>query len=619
MDYLKKIADKEYIKKLNSDNVDLPASYIREFLVEKILENGGHLASNLGVVELTLAVHKVFDLPEDKIIFDVGHQCYVHKILSGRYDKFSSLRKKGGLSGFPKTEESEYDSFNTGHSSTSISAALGMARARDLNGDDYNVIAVIGDGAISSGMAFEALNDAGASNTKIIIILNDNEMSINNNVGGLSAHLSMLRLGKRYINAKNKMHNILDRVGLIGKIISSGIHMVKSAIKFATISVPVFEYLGITYIGLIDGHNFDALADALEKAKNTNGPVIVHTITKKGKGYYEAESNPQVYHGISSKFNDLAKNSELKSYTDIFGEYLADKAASNDKIVSITAAMGSNCGLDRFSDMYPERFFDVGIAEEHAVTLAAGLSKGGLIPVFSVYSTFLQRGFDQILHDVCMQNLHVVFAIDRAGIVGEDGETHQGTFDFSYLLHLPNITVMSPSCKEELISMMDIAIDKTNGPVAVRFPKDIADERVDFNIHSLGFEEVCKNGTDILLISIGRMLGLCKDVYNSLISEGYKVQLYNIGIIKPLNCDALNKLLKKSSLAVTIEDGNVLGGAGEYIMSMSERIHRSKFVNIGFGDTFIPQGKQSELFEMYALTPEKIVERIKKEMIYNVQ
>lgn len=619
MDYLKNITDKKYIKGLTSENVDIPASYIRKFLVDNVLANGGHLASNLGVVELTLAIHKVFDFPKDKIIFDVGHQCYVHKILSGRYDKFSTLRKKDGLSGFPKTEESDYDSFNTGHSGTSISAALGIARARDLNNDDYNVIAFIGDGAIGGGMAFEALNDAGASNTKIIVILNDNEMSINNNVGGLSAHLSMLRLGKGYINAKNKMHNILNKTGIIGKFIAKGIHTIKSAIKFATISVPLFEYLGITYIGLIDGYNIDDLTEALEKARDTDGPVIVHTITKKGKGYYEAECNPQVYHGVSSdSFKNINKPKD-KTYTEVFGEYIADKASKNEKIVSITAAMGTNCGLDDFSKLYPDRFFDVGIAEEHAVTMAAGLFKGGTIPVFSVYSTFLQRGFDQILHDVCMQNFHVVFSIDRAGIVGEDGETHQGTFDFSYLLPLPNMTVMAPSCKEEFVSMLDMAIDIINGPVAIRFPKDTAVSRPGFTMIPTGFEKICKNGSDILLLSIGRMLGICVDVYEKLISEGYKVQLYNVGVIKPLNQDALNELLELSVLAVTVEDNVISGGSGEYIRSKAERKHQSKFINLGFDDVFIAQGKQCEQFEMHDLTAEKIAEKVKKEMIYNEQ
>ena len=617
MENIKKLTDKTYIKSLNSENVDVVANSIRKFLVDNILVTGGHLASNLGVVELTLAIHKVFDFPKDKIIFDVGHQCYVHKILSGRYNRFSTLRQKDGLSGFPKTEESEYDSFNTGHSGTAISAALGMARARDIKGDDFNVIAFVGDGSIANGMALEALNDAGASNTKVIIILNDNEMSINENVGGLSAHLSMLRLSKGYLNAKSGMHRLFNKTGFVGSALARLAHKIKNAIKFATIRVPVFEYLGITYIGIIDGYNLDDLTVALEKAKNTSGPVIVHTITKKGKGYYEAETDPAYYHGVSSVLN--IKKPNLKTYTDMFGEYLATKAKTNNKLVSVTAAMCSNCGLDSFSSEFPERFFDVGIAEEHAVTMCAGLAKGGLVPVFSVYSTFLQRGYDQILHDVCMQKLHVVFAIDRAGVVGEDGETHQGTFDFSYLLHLPNITVMAPSSGEEFIHMLDTAIDKINGPVAVRFPKDSVAEPGGAEKKSGSFDTIEYCGDDILILSVGRMLGMCKRVYYNLCSEGYKVHLVNVGVIKPLDTEKLNNLLDKSLISITVEDNIISGGAGEYILSNANKKNKSKIINFGFGNSFIPQGKQEELFKMYDLTEEKIAERLKKELIKNEQ
>ncbi|MBQ6894221.1 MAG: 1-deoxy-D-xylulose-5-phosphate synthase [Clostridia bacterium] len=612
MEIIEKLTDKSYIKNLNSDDMDIAAERIRKFLVDNVLVTGGHLASNLGVVELTLAIHKVFDFPKDKIIFDVGHQCYVHKILSGRYDKFSTLRQLNGLSGFPKTEESEYDSFNTGHSGTSISAALGMARARDLSGEDFNVIAFIGDGSISNGMSFEALNDAGASNTKIIIILNDNEMSINENVGGLSTHLSMLRLSNKYIKAKSNIHRFLDKCGFIGKSLSKIIHNLKNIVKIANIRIPLFQYLGINYIGLIDGYNIDDLTEALEKAKNTPGPVIVHTITKKGKGYYEAEENPSYYHGVSPAGNKQKSN---KSYTDIFGEYMLNKGSKNKKLVSITAAMGSNCGLDKFSKQYPERFFDIGISEEHGVTLSAGFAKGGFIPVYSVYSTFLQRGYDQILHDVCMQNLHVVFSIDRAGIVGEDGETHQGTFDFSYLLHLPNITVMAPSCINDFKAMLDMAIDEIKGPVAIRFPKDIAADFEDYKFNKTGLDTINYSGDDILILSVGRMAGICKKAYDILASSGYKVHLVNVGVIKPLNSSRLNKLLNKATVAVTVEDNIISGGAGEYIISKTDRINKSKIINMGFNDSFVPQGKQFELFEKYDLTAEKIVETIKKEMI----
>ncbi|MBR2404842.1 MAG: 1-deoxy-D-xylulose-5-phosphate synthase, partial [Clostridia bacterium] len=438
MNSIDKIIDKNNIKTLTSSNSVGLCQYIRNFLVENVLETGGHLASNLGVVELTLAMHKVFDFPTDKIIFDVGHQSYVHKILSGRHNEFATLRKFGGISGFPKTSESEYDSFNTGHSSTSISAAVGIARARDLKNEDYNVIAFIGDGALGGGMAFEALNDVGANKTKVIIILNDNEMSINHNVGGLSAHLTMLRTNKKYLNVKSKMQVLLGKCGSFGKMITKGIKTVKRAITFATVAAPMFEELGIKYIGIIDGHNIDELTDAFEKAKNINGPVIIHTLTQKGRGYDPAEKNPDLYHGVSAKCKEKLPGT---AYTQIFGDYLFSKAKQNHDIVSITAAMADGCGLNKFSKEFSDRFFDVGIAEQHAVTLAAGLASRGVIPVFSVYSTFLQRSYDQLLHDVCMQNLHVIFAIDRAGVVGEDGETHQGLFDLSYLLHMPQMTV----------------------------------------------------------------------------------------------------------------------------------------------------------------------------------
>ena len=616
MKIIDRLTDNEYIKSLNGENVDIAASEIRKFLVDNVLVTGGHLASNLGIVELILAIHKVFDFPEDKIIFDVGHQCYVHKLLSGRKDGFLKLRQLNGMSGFPKTQESDYDSFNTGHSGTAISAALGIARARDLSEEKYNVIAFVGDGSISNGMSFEALNDAGASNTKVIIILNDNEMSINENVGGLSAHLSMLRLSKNYIKAKSNIHKFLDKLGFVGSAISSLIHKVKSVIKFANIRIPFFEYLGITYIGLIDGYNIDDLTVALEKAKTTSGPVIVHTITKKGKGYCEAEANPSRYHGISPvKSTDKTE----KTFTDIFGDYILDKAKSNSKIVSITAAMGTNCGLDKFSSEFPKRFFDVGIAEEHAVTLSAGFAKVGFIPVFSVYSTFLQRGYDQILHDVCLQNLHVVFSIDRAGVVGEDGETHQGTFDFSYLLHLPNMTVMAPSGKEDFIYMLNTAVDDIKGPVAIRFPKGTAPANTSFTPTKSGMNTVLYSGDDILILSVGRMLTVCEKVYNTLTSEGYGVHLVNVGTVKPLCVERLNELLDKSSVAITVEDNILSGGAGEYIASKVLRNNKSKIINIGFDDVFIPQGKQSELFEIFGLTEEKIVETIKKEMIYNEQ
>ena len=615
MDNLKSLITKENIKKLNNKNSEKTVQLIRDFLVDKVMKSGGHLASNLGVVELTLALHKVFDFPEDKIVFDVGHQSYVHKILSGRYDKFDTLRKFGGISGFPKTEESEYDSFNTGHSSTSISAALGLAKGRDLNGDNYKVIAFIGDGSIGGGMAFEALNDAGDSNTDIIIILNDNEMSINRNVGGLSAHLSMLRLNQKYIKAKNRTHKILGRFGVLGNGIQKSLKYFKEAIKRATIALPMFEELGLTYIGIIDGHDIDELTEAMTKAKNTKGPVIIHTLTKKGKGYKPAEDNPDIYHGVSSGNNKTS----VMTYTDFFGEYMVNKAAKNNRLVSITAAMCSGCGLLKFASEYPERFYDVGISEQHAVTLAAGLAKTGIVPVFSVYSTFLQRGYDQLIHDVCLQNLHVIFAIDRSGIVGEDGETHQGVFDLSYLSHMPNMTILAPTCKKEFEQMLDYAIDEANGPVAIRYPKSEIIERecVDFEVEKC--ETILDNGTDVAIFSVGKMLECCIEVSNKLKMNGIGSKVINIRSVKPLDLSFIEENISDCKLAVSVEDNEINGGAGQYLASSVSRGLKSKLINFGYNDCFICQGSQKQLFDKYGLNPDDITQKILKEINTNEQ
>ncbi len=608
------ISDKN-LKNINNSNAKELTDEIRNFLIENVMKNGGHLASNLGVVELTIALHKVFDFPNDKIIFDVGHQCYVHKILTGRADKFNTLRKLNGLSGFPKVEESNFDCFNTGHASTSISAALGIAKARDINKENFEVIAFIGDGALSGGMAFEALNDAGASKTKLIVVLNDNEMSINQNVGGLSSHLSMLRLGKKYISAKSHLHRFLDKMGGFGNKITKLIKFTKDLIKFAAIEVPLFEELGMTYIGIIDGHNIDELTEAFIKAKNTPGPVLVHTFTHKGKGYRPAEDNPDVYHGVSPKSDNNIDSSgnQGTSYTNIFGKYMQNKAGENDKLVAITAAMGKGCGLDGFSQKYPERFFDVGIAEQHATTFSAGLATRGLIPVFAVYSTFFQRSYDQILHDVCLQNLHVVFAIDRAGVVGEDGETHQGIFDLSYLTHIPNIKILAPSCENEFIHMLDYAIDECNGPVAVRYPKSYAPKREYREPFSCNPELVYNTGDDIVILSVGRMLECSVEASKLLNRSNFGVKVYNVRCIKPFNKERALNISAKTRMIVTIEDNVITGGAGQYITSVLENISHCIVINLGFDDCFVCQGTQEQLFERYNLTADKIVLRIKEE------
>jgi len=615
MSNLENLITKDNIKKLNNKNSEEVTKSIRDFLVDKVMKSGGHLASNLGVVELTLALHKVFDFPKDKIVFDVGHQSYVHKILSGRYDKFDTLRKYGGISGFPKTDESDYDSFNTGHSSTSISAALGIAKGRDLKGDDYKVIAFIGDGSIGGGMAFEALNDTGASNTDIIIILNDNEMSINRNVGGLSAHLSMLRLNRKYIKAKSNTQKILNKFGFIGSKIEKGIRKLKKAIKRATIAIPMFEDLGLTYIGIIDGHDIDELTDAMTKAKNIKGPVIIHTLTQKGKGYKPAEDDPDKYHGVSS----CNSKKNIETYTSCFGKYITDKARENKNVVAITAAMCSGCGLSGFASEFPDRFYDVGISEQHAVTLAAGLSKANIIPIFCVYSTFLQRGYDQLVHDVCLQNLHVVFAIDRAGVVGEDGETHQGIFDLSYLSHMPNMTVLAPSCEKEFRQMLDYAIDLSNGPVAIRYPKSEIPKRecTDFKISKC--ETVLDAGDDVVIFSVGRMLECCLNIANNLINESIKAKVINLRTIKPLDIDFINSIVAKCTLAVSVEDNILNGGAGQYISSVIFRKFKNKVINFGFDDCFVCQGSQQELFDKFELNVDSITQKILKELETNEQ
>ena len=519
------------------------------------------------------------------------------------------------MSGFPKRCESEFDCFNTGHSSTSISAALGIAKARDLNGENFNTIAFIGDGALGGGLAFEAINDAGYSETKIIVVLNDNEMSINKNVGGLSSHLSMLRLSKKYINVKGKVNKFFKKLGKPGEAVRKFIKKTKEAIKFAAINnAPVFEGLGITYIGLIDGHNIDDLTVAFEKAKTIDGPVLIHVITKKGMGYAPAEQNPDIYHGISANFSNTNVTPKT-TFTSVFGDCMLNKAESNKKVAVITAAMTSGCGLNEFSKRFPERFFDVGIAEEHAVTFAAGLASENYIPVFSVYSTFLQRAYDQILHDVCIQNLHVVFSIDRAGVVGEDGETHQGLFDLSYLTHIPNMTVFAPATKKELVQMLDYAIDKCTGPVAIRFPKsDVSEEDcADFEFSKVDITQ--KNGDDVVIFSVGRMLNLAKSVCQKLEENNILATVCNVRTVKPLDEEQLNMLLEKPKIAVTIEDNAVCAGAGQYLCNCSDRKYHSKFMHFGFPDKFIEHGKQDELMDKYGLNQENIVFKIKKELM----
>ena len=598
------------IKHLSFAQLDILAKEIRQFLINNILVTGGHLASNLGVVELTLAIHKVFDLPKDKLVFDVGHQSYVHKIITGRRGAFSTLRTLGGLSGFPKPDESKYDAFAAGHASTSISAAVGMARARDINGDDYNVIAFTGDGALTGGMTFEALNDIGQHKSRLIIILNDNEMSIEKNVGGLSAHLSRLHCNPRYLHTKNAVADFLSSHGKRGEIVSDFLKSAKAKLKFATMAAPYFESIGIKYIGIVDGHNIKDLCEIFEKVKSTEEPVIIHTFTKKGLGYKEAEANPDKYHGVSRKTMSISRNS-LK-YSDCFGTILCGLARENKSVAAITAAMASGCGLHIFSQEFPKRFFDVGIAEEHAVTMAAGMASGGLTPVICIYSTFLQRAYDQIIHDVCMQNLHVVFAIDRAGLVGEDGETHQGIFDLSFLSHIPNMTVLAPSCYDEFSEMMDYAVNKCRGPVAVRYPKGKITFRDSHKPFEVSVAEKICDGNDAAIIACGKMTDIAIKAVQLLESNGIKCSLYNMGTVKPIDKKAVRDACLSSPI-FTIEDNVTDGGMGSAVASIAAE-NGVRCVKLGFPDEFIKQGKQIEIFELYGLTPSKIAARIEKEI-----
>lgn len=603
--FLEKIKSPDDLKKINKQDYPALCGEIRRALVENVMKTGGHLASNLGVVELTLAYHLVFDCPKDKIVFDVGHQSYVHKMLTGRYEKFSTIRQMGGLSGFPKPSESEYDAFAAGHASTSVSAALGMARARDLLGEDYNVCAFLGDGALGGGMVYEALSDAGTSKTKLLVILNDNEMSIEKNVGGMSEYLSRLRTAKKYLHTKDSVNNLLSKMGKAGDVAKHAISTVKDAFKYSAIAGGVFENLGFTYIGIIDGHNIEMLTKVFERAKELDGPVLIHTFTKKGMGYESAETHPEEFHGVSRKATIITKNAI--SFSSASGEILKSLALQDEKIVALTAAMGAGCGLCDFAKKFPKRFFDVGIAEQHMVTTAAGMAAGGLKPVVAVYSTFLQRAYDQLIHDVCLQNLNVVFLVDRAGIVGEDGETHQGIFDLSYLSHMPNMKILAPTTYKELEQMMKYALYEANSPVAIRYPRgaiSLDDSLPDFEI---GKACVVNGGNDAAIFAVGRMNKIAKSAVKILNEKNISVAHINVRSVKPFDRALLEEYSKKCKLVFTLEDNLVNGGFGSYL-AVNSNIRN--FVNIGWGDEFIPHGKARELFEKYGLDGKSVAEKI---------
>lgn len=612
---LERINQPNDIKKLNLDELNILAEEIRAFLIEKISSTGGHLASNLGVVELTMAMHLVFDLPTDKIIWDVGHQSYTHKLLTGRKNEFDMLRKYGGMSGFPKRVESPFDAFDTGHSSTSISAGLGYAMARDLTGEDYKIISVIGDGALTGGMAFEALNNASKLKRNFIIVLNDNNMSISENVGGMSHYLSGIRTAEKYQDLKTGVKESLNNIPVYGEKIINHIHKTKSSIKQLFIPGMLFENMDILYLGPIDGHDIKGLIRTFKEAEKVEGPVLVHVITKKGKGYGPAERHPARFHGTEPFVieNGLPSHPRtVANYTDIFSTVMRKMGDRDPKLVAITAAMADGTGLKRFRNMFPTRFFDVGIAEEHAVTFAAGLAAAGLKPVVAVYSSFLQRAYDQILHDVCIQNLPVVFAIDRAGLVGSDGETHQGIFDISYLMSIPNMTLMAPKNKWELSDMLKYAIDFQT-PIAVRYPRGEAYAElkkfrapIEYGKSEMLFEE-----SGIALFAYGSMVKTAVDVREMLHDQGMKCTIVNARFAKPFDEEAIIHLSQTHRLLVTMEENVKNGGLGEQITQfMCEQSITTKILTIAIPDMYVEHGNVEILKKEVGIDAQTVYERI---------
>ncbi len=616
---LEKIKKANDIKELSDEELKILASEIREFLIEKISVTGGHLASNLGVVELTMALHLALDLPKDKIIWDVGHQSYTHKLLTGRKEGFDGLRKYGGMSGFPKRKESACDSFDTGHSSTSISAGLGYALAREITGEDYKVVSVIGDGALTGGMAFEALNNAARLKSNFIIVLNDNNMSISENVGGLSTYLAGLRTADAYLDLKLNVLNSLNKMPYGDKMVSK-IRKTKSGIKQLLIPGMFFEEMGIVYLGPVDGGDLHGMVKLLKEASNIDGPVLVHVITHKGAGYAPAERHPARFHG-TEPFDietGLPKNPRVKAnYTDIFSTVMRKLGDRDEKVVAITAAMTDGTGLKRFHNMFPERFFDVGIAEQHAVTFAAGLAAAGLKPIFAVYSSFLQRAYDQILHDVCIQNLPVVFAIDRAGLVGSDGETHQGIFDISYLSTIPNMTIMAPKNKWELSDMIKYAVN-FEAPIAVRYPRGEAyDGLKEYRAPiSYGKSEWIYRDCGIALFALGSMVKTAVDVYHELKNRGYSCSLINARFAKPLDEDTLQEVVHNHRLIVTMEENVINGGFGEHVTEFYNNGHGQpvQTLNIAIPDEYVEHGNVDILRKEVGLDKDTIVCRIIEQM-----
>lgn len=597
----------------NSDYGDLEAlaREIRDFLVEKVSKTGGHLASNLGIVETTIALHKVYDTAVDRVIFDVGHQSYVHKIITGRAGAFDTLRKYKGLSGFPKSRESIHDAYDTGHSSTSISAAMGYATARDLRNEDYQVVAVIGDGAMTGGLVYEALNNIGASGTNIKIVLNDNGMSIAKNVGAMSRHLNNLRTSKNYTRMKENIRGALDNIPVVGQRVSDTISHTKNKIKYSLLDEQgvLFEDLGIKYIGPVDGYDLPALVEAYTAANQYDGPTLVHVITKKGKGYYWSEKYPRKFHGIApfdADNGNILSSPSGPSYSKVFGDKLVELARADESIVAISAAMGTATGLGPFYKEFEPRFFDVGIAEAHAVVFAAGMAKAGMTPVVAIYSSFLQRAFDQLIEDICLQNLHVVFAVDRAGLVGADGETHHGMFDLSYLNMIPNMKILCPADGNQLEEMLEYAVHQYDGPIAIRYPRG-SSQGIHLRLKPFtGENTVLSVGKDVTILAVGAMLDTGIEAARLLREHEFDAGVTAINVVKPMDAAAVNS---ETKLVVTLEDNTIIGGFSDEF----DRVNREKafgILNFALPDQFIEQGSIPELREECAMTPEDVVKGV---------
>lgn len=601
---LEKINSPEDLKKLNIEEKEQLAKEIREYILNVVSENGGHLASNLGVVELTIALHSVFNVPTDKIVWDVGHQTYVHKILTGRREQLKTIRKLDGLAGFPKTNESDCDCFNTGHSSTSISAALGMARARDLEGKNNSVIAVIGDGALTGGMALEALNDAGYSNTKMTVILNDNEMSISKNIGGLNMFLSKLRTKKLYAKSSLSAKKVILKIPIVGKPFVKIVQRVKRSIKQLIIPKMFFEDIGFTYLGPVDGHNIEQLQNIMQLSKQVEAPVLIHVLTKKGKGYKIAEENPDKFHATSPFDIETGKPKKEKKpdYSKVFGEKIVEMAKKDSRIVAITASMKDGTGLTRFQKEFPNRFFDIGIAEQHALGMAAGMAKEGMIPIVPIYSSFYQRAYDQVIHDIALQNLPVIMCVDRAGVVGADGETHQGTLDMAFFRIVPNLTIMAPKDFKELEDMLEFAV-KLNKPVVIRYPRG-GEEKTKLEKHEelkLGKAEILKEGKEITIVAIGKRVAKAMEMAEKLKQNEIDAEVINARFLKPLDKEKIKTSIEKTKNVITMEDGTEINGLGTAVeeLIVEENLQNIKFKKYAWPDEFIRHGSVEELEKIY--------------------